>query len=299
MNANFMHLLSVLSKYNPKTQHKTIHSAGYRVFLTFYNAGYWECSVITSQIKLDFLYGSGIRKADLLKLRVKDIDFTSKIVSVFRGKSGKDRKGGTDKAAMFPSNLMASLKSQIDEVRQISSNRHAGGGGETSLPAGLARKYPYAIKKFKWQYLFPSTHRCQHPVVGYYCRHHLRCSALTKASKKQLLRQWLQSMWLHIRLDIPLPHNCCFQVQISELYKSYQAITTWEPLKFTLTLLANILLEQQACEIGTPSADGYRLSPLNKSSFRICFMTIRSFLSLGIISLTAASRTMRPILEPY
>lgn len=73
-------------------------------------------------LMFSLLCGCGIRKAELLKLRIKDI---------------------------------------------------AEGWGETSLPAGLARKYPYVIKEFKWQYLFPSTNRCQHPVDGYYCRHHL------------------------------------------------------------------------------------------------------------------------------
>ena len=51
----------------------------------------------------------------------------------------------------------------------------------TSLPAGLARKYPYAVKEFKWQYLFPSTTRCKHPFDAYYCRHHLHWTLLTKA----------------------------------------------------------------------------------------------------------------------
>lgn len=118
-------------------------------------------------LMFSLLYGCGIRKAELLKLRIKDIDFAAKSVFVFGGKRGKDR------VTMLPNNLTASLNSQIETVRQIHLKDIAEGWGETSLPAGLARKYPYAIKEFKWQYLFPSTNRCQHSVDGYYCRHHL------------------------------------------------------------------------------------------------------------------------------
>lgn len=81
---------------------------------------------------------------------------------------------------LLPNNLVPALKKQIETVRDIHLNDIAEVGGEASLPAGLARKYPYAIKELKWQYLFPSTSRCQHPVDGYYCRHHLHWTVLTK-----------------------------------------------------------------------------------------------------------------------
>ena len=127
------------------------------------------------QLAFSLLYGCGLRKAELLKLRVKDIDFDGKSVFIFRGKGGKDR------VTMLPNNLVPALKKQIESVRAIHQRDTAEGGGETSLPSGLARKYPYAIKEFNSQYLFPSTTRCQHPVDGYYCRHHLHWTALTKA----------------------------------------------------------------------------------------------------------------------
>ncbi|GFD79569.1 integron integrase [Tenacibaculum sp. KUL118] len=127
------------------------------------------------QLAFSLLYGCGLRKAELLKLRVKDIDFEGKSVFVFRGKGGKDR------VTMLPNNLHEALKKQINAVAVIHQRDLAEGAGETSLPTGLARKYPYAIKELKWQYLFPSATRCQHPVDGYYCRHHLHWTSLTKA----------------------------------------------------------------------------------------------------------------------
>lgn len=130
------------------------------------------------QLMFSLLYGCGLRKAEMLRLRVKDIDFESKSVFVFRGKGGKDR------VTMLPNSLVRSIKDQVERVDAIHQKDLAEGGGETSLPTSLARKYPYAIKELKWQYLFPSTIRCKHPVDGYYCRHHLHWTALTKVLRK-------------------------------------------------------------------------------------------------------------------
>ena len=66
------------------------------------------------------------------------------------------------------------------------------GEGKTSLPPGLARKYPYAISDFKWQFIFPSSVRCKHPVDGYVCRHHLHWTSLTKKLRSAVIRSGVQ-----------------------------------------------------------------------------------------------------------
>tara|TARA_R110000744_G_scaffold380205_1_gene500161 strand:- start:208 stop:1173 length:966 start_codon:yes stop_codon:yes gene_type:complete len=130
------------------------------------------------KLMFSLLYGCGLRKAELLRLRIKDIDFESKNIFVFRGKGAKDR------VTILPNGLVAPLKSQIETVRAIHEKDVSEGEGKTSLPSGLARKYPYAITEFKWQYLFPSSVRCKHPVDGYYCRHHLHWTSLSKILRK-------------------------------------------------------------------------------------------------------------------
>jgi integron integrase len=126
------------------------------------------------KLMFSLLYGCGLRKAELLKLRVKDIDFESKNIFVFRGKGGKDR------VTMLPDRLVAPLQSQIEKVLELHEKDLCEGEGKTILPQGLARKYPYAISDFKWQFIFPSSVRCKHPVDGYCCRHHLHWTSLTK-----------------------------------------------------------------------------------------------------------------------
>jgi site-specific recombinase XerD len=128
------------------------------------------------------LYGSGLRKAELLRLRIKDIDFSSNSIYVFRGKGAKDR------ITLLPQSLVLSLKTHINYVESIHKKNLAEGEGKTSLLSGLARKYPKAITQFKWQYLFPSTVRCQHPTDGYFCRHHRHWSALTKVLRAAVMK---------------------------------------------------------------------------------------------------------------
>lgn len=56
-----------------------------------------EATAIINQLKnpyhlmFSLLYGSGLRKAELLILRIKDIDFDGNSIYVFRGKGAKDR----------------------------------------------------------------------------------------------------------------------------------------------------------------------------------------------------------------
>lgn len=64
------------------------------------------------QLMFSLLYGCGLRKAEMLRLRVKDIDFESKNVFVFRGKGGKDR------VTMLPNSLVRSINSEPETLVQ-------------------------------------------------------------------------------------------------------------------------------------------------------------------------------------
>lgn len=86
------------------------------------------------------------------------------------------------------------LKEQTEKVKRVHQKDLAEGEGKTSLPLGLARKYPYAIIDFKWQYVFPSTVRFLHPTDGYYCRHYLHWTALPNRCERRLTKQVLRNM---------------------------------------------------------------------------------------------------------
>jgi integrase len=47
-------------------------------------------------------------------------------------------------------------------------------------PPSLIRKYGNAAKQMSWQFLFPSSVRCTHPIDGYICRHHIHETSYAK-----------------------------------------------------------------------------------------------------------------------
>ncbi|TQV72568.1 integron integrase [Exilibacterium tricleocarpae] len=132
----------------------------------------------TPKLMVELLYGSGLRSAELLSLRIKDIDFGSSNIIVRSGKGDKDR------ATMLPQRLIPGLEQQIATVKALHAQDIADGFGEVYLPDALARKYPRAATETAWQFLFPSSRIGRDPRSGVERRHHLHPTALTKQIRK-------------------------------------------------------------------------------------------------------------------
>lgn len=130
------------------------------------------------RLMVELLYGSGLRSAELLSLRVKDIDFDSNNIIVRSGKGGKDR------TTMLPQKLIQPLKQQIYQVEELHKKDISDGYGEVYLPDALNRKYPSAAKETAWQFLFPSSQIGKDPRSHALRRHHLHPSALTKQVRR-------------------------------------------------------------------------------------------------------------------
>ena len=124
-----------------------------------------------------FLYGSGLRLMECIRLRVRDLDFERKLIYVRAAKGGKDR------TTLFPESLHSLMKSQVEAVEKLHQQDLADGYGEVYLPGALARKYPNAAKSLGWQYVFPSKKRATDPRSGKTRRHHVLESGLQKAVK--------------------------------------------------------------------------------------------------------------------
>ena len=139
-----------------------------------------EIALILGQLKgpyrimAELMYGSGLRQAELLSLRVKDIDFTSHNIIVRSGKGNKDR------STLLPQKLVTDLKEQIQKVNLLHRQDVNDGYGEVFLPDALTRKYPSAAKEMAWQFLWPASRISRDPRSGILRRHHLHPSALRK-----------------------------------------------------------------------------------------------------------------------
>jgi integrase len=89
-------------------------------------------------IMASLLYGAGLRQAECLMLRVKDLNFAYRQVIV------RDGKGANDRVTVLPENLVAPLQAQLGRVRDLHNADLEAGYGEVWLPNALARKYPRA-----------------------------------------------------------------------------------------------------------------------------------------------------------
>ncbi|MEB3335661.1 MAG: tyrosine-type recombinase/integrase [Cyanobacteriota bacterium] len=88
------------------------------------------------------LYGSGLRLMEVLRLRVKDLDFERQELTVRNGKCGKDRM------TMPPHSLVIQLRRHLQDVHRLHQSDLAAGCGKVVMPYALARKYPNAAQQW-------------------------------------------------------------------------------------------------------------------------------------------------------
>jgi integron integrase len=125
------------------------------------------------------LYGSGLRITEAVRLRILDVDFAYRQITVRSGKGNKDR------VTTFPVKLAEPLQDHLRKVAIIHEQDLAEGYGEVYLPNALARRAPNAPRELKWQYVFPSVNRSVDPRGdGKVRRHHVDQSVVNKAIKR-------------------------------------------------------------------------------------------------------------------
>ena len=130
------------------------------------------------QLVVKLLYGSGLRIIECLRLRVQEIDFGMKTLTV------RDGKGSKDRVTTFPVTLIEPLQDHLKRVKLIHEHDLKVGYGEVYMPYALVRKYPNAAKEWRWQYVFPAGSVSHDPRSGKIRRHHLDPSPINKAIAK-------------------------------------------------------------------------------------------------------------------
>jgi integron integrase len=128
------------------------------------------------------LYGAGLRLMECVRLRVQDVDFVRREITVRQGKGGKDRR------TMLPASSAEALQEQMAEARRVHKRDLEAGFGAVWLPDALARKYPGAAREWAWQYVFPASARSTDPRSGVTGRHHLDETVLQRAVKQAVRR---------------------------------------------------------------------------------------------------------------
>lgn len=124
------------------------------------------------------LYGTGMRLMEVIRLRVKDVDFSRAEIMV------RDGKGGKDRVTMLPQSLLALLQAHLRERRALFEDDLAKGMASVYLPDALDRKYVNAAVDWGWQYIFVAGSYSLDPSSGVERRHHLDEKLLQRAMKK-------------------------------------------------------------------------------------------------------------------
>lgn len=119
------------------------------------------------QLMLKLMYGCGLRMNELLRLRIKDIDFGFDKVYIWDGKSQQDR------VLPLPQKIKEDLQIHIENVRKTHKQDTVNGFGYVNLPFALDKKHPNANTEFKWQYLFPMNSISQDPRGKKKIRYHV------------------------------------------------------------------------------------------------------------------------------
>jgi len=114
------------------------------------------------------LIGSGLRIAECLRLRVKDLDLVRRTVTIRGGKGNKDR------IVMLAGSLIPILTQRLEVNRAIWTEDRFEKRNPIHLPNGLERKFPNAGREWPWFWIFPSPSESKDPETQLRRRHH-RC----------------------------------------------------------------------------------------------------------------------------
>ncbi len=131
----------------------------------------------TPQLIVKLLYGSGLRITEAARLRIQDLDFDYKQITVRSGKGNKDR------VTTFSETLIPPLQNHLNRVKLLHDKDLSEGFGSVYLPHALSKKYPNAETEWIWQYVFPARTRSIDPRSGITRRHHIDQSVINKAIK--------------------------------------------------------------------------------------------------------------------
>lgn len=129
-------------------------------------------------LMIRLMYGTGMRVMECVRMRLLDLDFSYKQLTVRAGKGKKDR------VVPMPESLLEALHQQVNSVQLQHQKDLQAGYGNVFMPLALSHKYPHAEKETRWQFLFPASRLAQDPRTGVMQRHHIHQTVIQKSVKK-------------------------------------------------------------------------------------------------------------------
>lgn len=127
------------------------------------------------RIMAQLMYGGGLRLMEVLRLRVKDVDFDTRTITLRETKSNRDR------ITCLPESAIPALMLHLAKIKAQHTIDLAEGRGEVELPFALDRKSPSAPFEWAWQYVFPANGFSKDPRSGHIRRHHVFETSVQRA----------------------------------------------------------------------------------------------------------------------
>jgi integron integrase len=122
------------------------------------------------------IYGSGLRLQEALNLRIGDVDFQRREITV-----RDPRTGAKNHTTILPGLIVRRLQKHLVEVRFLHEDDCLRGFGKVALPAAVECRQPEAVCQWRWQYVFPALKLSRNKSSGGFYRNHLGESGVQKA----------------------------------------------------------------------------------------------------------------------
>lgn len=140
------------------------------------------CISAEHSLLCSLLYGAGLRLQEGLTLRVKDVDFTRRVIYV------RDGKGAKDRVVMLPAPIEAALRAQVDISRRMWGQDRAAGVAGVEVPFAPGRKLERAAVSFSWHWVFPAATLTPDPRSGVVRRHYQYPQTVARALRWAVVR---------------------------------------------------------------------------------------------------------------
>jgi integron integrase len=124
------------------------------------------------------MYGCGLRLGECAGLRVQDINFDSNMITIHRGKGGKDR------SLMLPSSIIIELKAHLTRVKNLYRLDGKNGFDGVFMPEAFEKKSKNSALEFNWYWVFPARNLTFVPKTNEQRRFHLHETNFQKALKE-------------------------------------------------------------------------------------------------------------------
>jgi site-specific recombinase XerD len=96
----------------------------------------------TCRLMAELIYGAGLRVHECVSLRFKDVDLTSRVISI------RNSKGCKDRTTVLPEQLFSKLQQHMRRVAELHRDGLARGAGLAPLPVPLKKYNPTSYQTF-------------------------------------------------------------------------------------------------------------------------------------------------------